>query len=103
VAAVPPLPPQPARLSEGAGNEGTGLTAAASTRKIDPGLLRRTGAIEVKIYLTGASAETLRHLKELGLEAITILQPGRLVTGRIASAKLAALARLAEVRYIAPR
>jgi len=102
-AAVPPLPPLSARLSEGAGNEGTGLTAAASTRKIDPGLLRQTGAIEVKIYLTGASAETLGHLKELGLEAITILQPGRLVTGRIVSAKLAALARLAEVRYIAPR
>ncbi|MFN0171649.1 MAG: VIT and vWA domain-containing protein [Bryobacteraceae bacterium] len=72
-------------------------------RKIDPGLLAGTGTVEVKIFVTDASPETLKKLKELGLEAMTVIQPGRILAGRIAVEKLEALAKLDVVRYIAPR
>lgn len=102
-AGVPPPPPASARLPEVIAHEATDLTAAAAARKIDPGLRRKTGTVEVKIFLASFSPETLRRLNELGVEAITIVQPGRLVTGKVAAAKLEAVARLAEVRYLAPR
>ena len=71
-------------------------------RKINPGLLTRLGPVEVKIFVANTSAETLKRLKELGLEGLTVVQPDRIVTGKIAAGKLAAVARLEPVRYIAP-
>ncbi len=102
-AGVPPPPPAAARLAEVLAHEATDLTAAGAARKIDPGLRRKTGTVEVKIFLTSVSPETLRRLNELGVEALTLVQPGRLVTGKVAAAKLEAVARLTEVRYLAPR
>ncbi len=72
-------------------------------RKLDPSLLSKSGTVEVKVFLLDTSPETLKKLAEAGLESVSVTLPGRLVTGRIAAAKLEALSKLAAVKYIAPR
>jgi Ca-activated chloride channel family protein len=64
----------------------------------------RNGKVEVQVWLTDLSKEVLEALKQAGLE---ILRPSSsvnltLVIGRIRVEKLAGLAKLAAVRYIAP-
>jgi hypothetical protein len=90
--------PAPERWNEA----GTGWPARP-TRKVDPGLLTRSGTVEVRVFLSDAAPEILKKLAEAGLEGVMVVQPGRLVTGRIAASKLEALARVAAVKYIAPR
>ena len=64
----------------------------------------RDGKVEVQVWLTDLSKEILEALKQAGLE---ILRPSSsvnltLVIGRIRVEKLAGLAKLGVVRYIAP-
>jgi len=64
----------------------------------------RDGKVEVQVWLTDLSKEVLEALKQAGLE---ILRPSSsvnvtLVIGRIRVDKLAGLAKLDAVRYIAP-
>ena len=61
------------------------------------------GKAEIQIWLTEKSAETLAKLKELGFEIVLDPKTAKLVIGRLPIEKLAALAELKSVRYVAPQ
>jgi Ca-activated chloride channel homolog len=61
------------------------------------------GKAEIQIWLTEKSAETLAKLKELGFEVMLDPKTAKLVIGRLPIEKLAALAELKSVRYVAPQ
>ena len=61
------------------------------------------GKAEIQIWLTDKSAETLAKLKELGFELVLDPKTAKLVIGRLPIEKLAALAELKSVRYVAPQ
>jgi Ca-activated chloride channel family protein len=61
------------------------------------------GKAEVQIWLTEKSDETLAKLKELGFEVVLDPKTAKLVIGRLPIEKLAALAELKSVRYVAPQ
>jgi hypothetical protein len=63
----------------------------------------RNGRAEVQIWLTDKSAETMAELKELGFEVVLDPKSAKLVIGRLPIEKLAALAELKAVRYVAPQ
>ena len=63
----------------------------------------REGKAEVQIWLTEKSEATLAKLKALGFEVVLDPKSAKLVIGRLTIEKLAALAEIAEVRYIAPQ
>jgi hypothetical protein len=63
----------------------------------------RDGKAEIQIWLTDKSAETLAKLKELGFEVVLDPKSARLVIGRLPIEKLAALAELKSIRYVAPQ
>jgi Ca-activated chloride channel family protein len=63
----------------------------------------RNGKAEVQIWLTDKSDETMAKLKELGFEVVLDPKTAKLVIGRIAIEKLAALAELKGVRYVGPQ
>jgi Ca-activated chloride channel family protein len=63
----------------------------------------RNGKAEVQIWLTDKSDETMAKLKELGFEVVLDPKTAKLVIGRIAIEKLAALAVLKGVRYVGPQ
>jgi len=63
----------------------------------------RNGKAEIQIWLTDKSAETLAKLKELGFEVVLDPKSARLVIGRLSIEKLAALAELKSIRYVAPQ
>jgi Ca-activated chloride channel homolog len=69
--------------------------------KIDPMLRGKTGKLEVRVWLTDTSAETIEQLKKLGLEIVLEPKTAKLVIGRIAAEKLSALAEMKTVRYVA--
>ena len=69
--------------------------------KIDPALNGKTGKLEVRVWLTDTSAQTIEQLKKLGLEILLQPKTAKLVIGRIAAEKLAALAELKVVRHVA--
>jgi Ca-activated chloride channel family protein len=62
----------------------------------------RDGKAEIQIWLTDKSAETIAQLKELGFEVVLDPTTSKMVIGRVPIEKLAALAELKFVRYIAP-
>jgi len=62
----------------------------------------RDGKLEVRLWLADASAPVLRQLRELGFELVFQAAGGRMLVGRIPLEKLAALAELPAVRYVAP-
>jgi Ca-activated chloride channel family protein len=70
---------------------------AAETRFV------RDGKAEVQIFLTSTSDAVMAKLKQLGVEIIAAPTASKLIVGRIALDKLAALAAVAEVRYVAPQ
>jgi Ca-activated chloride channel family protein len=72
--------------------------------KISP-MLRTasSGRILVQIYLTDTSESTLKKLKDLGVEIAARPQSGRIVVGKVDAARLNDLAKLTEVRFIAPQ
>jgi hypothetical protein len=63
----------------------------------------RDGKAELQIWLTEKSEATLAKLKALGFEVVLDPKSSRLVIGRLSIDKLAALAEMAEVRYVAPQ
>jgi Ca-activated chloride channel homolog len=75
--------------------------------KLSPGVdeakFIHDGKAEVQIWLTEKSAETLARLKELGFEVVLDPKTAKMVIGRLPIEKLAALAELKSVRYVAPQ
>jgi Ca-activated chloride channel homolog len=63
----------------------------------------RDGKAEIQIWLADKSAETIDQLKKLGFETILDPQSSKLIIGRLPVEKLAALAELPAVKYIAPQ
>jgi len=61
------------------------------------------GKAEIQIWLTDKSDETMAKLKELGFEVVLDPKTAKLVIGRLPVDKLAALAELKSVRYVAPQ
>jgi len=61
------------------------------------------GKAEIQIWLTDKSDETMSKLKELGFEVVLDPKTAKLVIGRLSIDKLAALAELKSVRYVAPQ
>jgi hypothetical protein len=61
------------------------------------------GKAEIQIFLTDKSDETMAKLKELGFEIVLDPKTAKMVIGRLPVAKLAALAELKFVRYVAPQ
>lgn len=62
----------------------------------------REGKAEIQIWLTEKSEETLAELRKLGFEVVLDPKMAKLVIGRLPTDKLAALAELKSVRYVAP-
>ncbi len=62
----------------------------------------RNGKVEVQVFLTDTSPETLKQLQDLGFEVVLQPTTAKLVIGRLPIEKLAALAELKTVRYVAP-
>jgi Ca-activated chloride channel family protein len=63
----------------------------------------REGKADLQIWLSDKSAETLAKLKELGFEVVLDPKTSKLLIGRLPVDKLAALAELKFVRYVAPQ
>ena len=63
----------------------------------------RNGKAEIQIWLTEKSDETIAALKALGFEVVLDPKSAKLVIGRMPIEKLAALADLKSVRYVAPQ
>ncbi|HKQ08551.1 MAG TPA: VIT and VWA domain-containing protein [Blastocatellia bacterium] len=74
-----------------------GTPAAAEARFV------RAGKAEIQVWLTVKSDALMARLKSLGFEVVADPKSAKLIIGRIALDKLAALAELGEVRYIAPQ
>jgi Ca-activated chloride channel family protein len=62
----------------------------------------RNGTAEIQIWLTDKSPEVLAQLKQLGFEVVLDPKTLKMIIGRLPIEKLAALAELKSVRYIAP-
>ncbi len=60
------------------------------------------GKAEVQIWLLDTSSETIDQLKKLGFEVLVQPKSAKLVIGRLPIEKLAALAEVKTVRYVAP-
>ena len=63
----------------------------------------RNGKAEVQIWLTEKTDENMAQLKALGFEVVLDPKSGKLVIGRLPIEKLAELAELKFVRYVAPQ
>ena len=61
------------------------------------------GKAEIQIWLDDKSEEILAKLKQLGFEVVLDPKTAKMVIGRVAIEKLAAIAELNEVRYISPQ
>ena len=64
---------------------------------------KSTDKTEIQIFLTSTAPEVIEQLKKLGLEIVLQPKTAKIIIGRLAANKLAALAEMKEVRYIAPR
>jgi Ca-activated chloride channel family protein len=73
-----------------------------STPTADEAKFVRNGKAEIQIWLTDKSEQTLAQLKRLGFEVVLDPKTAKMVIGRLAVEKLAMLAELSVVRYIAP-
>ena len=76
-------------------------------KKLGPGAdeskFIRDGKAEIQIWLTDKSDETMAKLKELGFEIVLDPKTAKMVIGRLPIEKLAVLAELKSVRYVAPQ
>lgn len=63
----------------------------------------RDGKAELQIWLADKTAATLKELKKIGFEIVLNPSSAKLVIGRLPLEKLAALAALTAVRYVAPQ
>jgi Ca-activated chloride channel family protein len=62
----------------------------------------KDGQVQIQVWLSDASSETLAQLKQSGFELLHHPKKGKLVIGQITIEKLEDLARLQAVRYITP-
>jgi Ca-activated chloride channel family protein len=81
----------------------TRLKNKQSQASADESKFVRDGKAEVQVWLTDKSAATIEQLKKLGFEVILNPQSSKLIIGRLPIEKLAALAELAVVKYVAPQ
>jgi Ca-activated chloride channel family protein len=70
---------------------------------VDEAKFVHDGKAEIQVWLTDKSAETLAQLRQLGFEVVLDPTTSKMVIGRVPVEKLAALAELKFVRYIAPQ
>jgi Ca-activated chloride channel family protein len=63
----------------------------------------RNGKAWLQVWLSDTSAETIARLRKLGVEIVAQPRTAQLVIARVPLEKLAALAELAVVRYVAPQ
>lgn len=63
----------------------------------------RDGKAEIQVWLTDKSAAAIERLKKLGFDVILDPQSSKVIIGRLPVEKLAALAELDVVKYIAPQ
>jgi Ca-activated chloride channel family protein len=63
----------------------------------------RGGKAEIQIWLDDKSAATIARLKELGFEVVLDPTTSKMIIGRLPIEKLAALAELKSIRYVAPQ
>jgi Ca-activated chloride channel family protein len=63
----------------------------------------RNGKAEIRIWLTDTSPATMKQLKDLGFEIVLQPTTAKLVIGRLPIEKLATLAEMKAVRYVAPQ
>jgi len=63
----------------------------------------RAGKAEIQIWLDDKSEATIAKLKELGFEVVLDPTTSKMIIGRLPIEKLAALAELKSVRYVAPQ
>jgi Ca-activated chloride channel family protein len=61
------------------------------------------GKAEIQVWLTDKSPETIAQLKQLGFEVVLDPTTSKMIIGRVPVEKLAALAELKFIRYIAPQ
>ena len=61
----------------------------------------RNGKAEIQVWLMDKSPETIAQLKQLGFEVVLDPKAAKLIIGRLPIEKLAALAELKSVRYVA--
>ncbi|MEK6409755.1 MAG: VIT and VWA domain-containing protein [Acidobacteriota bacterium] len=62
----------------------------------------RNGKAEIQVWLTDKSPEAIAQLKQLGFEVVLDPKTAKMIIGRLPIEKLAALAELKVVRYVAP-
>ena len=74
-------------------------TAATS----DEARFIRNGKAEIQIWFTDKSVATITKLKELGFEVILDPTTAKMIIGRLPIEKLAALAEIKSIRYVAPQ
>ena len=79
------------------------LKSKNATPGADEAKFIRDGKAEIQIWLTDKSDEILAELKKLGFEVVLDPKTAKLVIGRLPIEKLAALADLKSVRYVAPQ
>jgi Ca-activated chloride channel family protein len=79
------------------------LKKRGSQATADEGKFVRDGKAELQIWLTDKSPDTIAQLKKLGFEIVLDPTTSKMVIGRLPIEKLAALAELKAVRYIAPQ
>ncbi|HEX3230537.1 MAG TPA: VIT and VWA domain-containing protein [Pyrinomonadaceae bacterium] len=63
----------------------------------------RAGKAEIQIWLDDKSEATIAKLKELGFEVVLDPTTSKMIIGRLPIEKLAALAELKAIRYVAPQ
>jgi hypothetical protein len=81
----------------------TRLKDSNLTPSADESKFVRNGKAEIQVWLADKSDETMAKLKELGFEVILDPKTANMVIGRLPIEKLAALAELQSVRYVAPQ
>jgi Ca-activated chloride channel homolog len=89
------MAPQIAAIVERLKNKNTKPTA-------DEARFVRDGKAEIQIWLTDKSPEVIAQLKQLGFEVVLDPKTAKMVIGRVAIDKLAALIELKAVRYVSP-
>ena len=79
------------------------LNARKSTAAADEDKFIHNGKAEIQIWFVDKSDEALAKLKELGFEVILDPKTARMIIGRLPVEKLAALADMKSIRYVAPQ
>jgi Ca-activated chloride channel family protein len=79
------------------------LSKKGSQPSADEAKFVHDGKAEIQIWLADKSPETIAQLKKLGFEVVLDPTTSKMLIGRITIEKLAALAELKSVRYIAPQ